>query len=274
MNKQLITVLVSAFVVIALLLFGVQGLIVKRSAELLPKTDLEIRTRLLNLAESYKAGKHYAKAKDALKRYTEKFPDAQDAEKIRKEHEEISMEILLSATVTDDSLLYEIRPGDSLTTIASRFGTTLELLKISNDLKSDLIYPGRFIKVTRTKFNILVDKSENTLWLRGSNGDIVKRYAVSTGANLSTPVGTFKIEEKLVKPVWYTVGAVVDPDSSEYELGSRWMGLSVEGYGIHGTRDASTIGQHITKGCVRMRNEDVEELYAIVPSGTTVTIVE
>ena len=67
---------------------------------------------------------------------------------------------------------------------------------------------------------------------------------------------------------------IVDSTSPEYELGSRWMGLSEPEYGIHGTNDASTIGKHITKGCVRMRNEDVEELYAIIPSGTEVTIVE
>ena len=83
-----------------------------------------------------------------------------------------------------------------------------------------------------------------------------------------------KIEEKLVSPVWYTVGAIVEPDSEEYELGARWMGLSIAGYGIHGTNDPTSIGKHITKGCVRMKNEEVEELYAIVPSGTEVTIVD
>ena len=134
--------------------------------------------------------------------------------------------------------------------------------------------PGKFLKVNRTKFDILVDKSENILELRKSNGEGVKTYTVSTGENLTTPVGTFKIEEKLISPTWYKVGAVVQPGAPEYELGSRWMGISAEGYGIHGTRDESSIGKHITKGCVRMRNKDIEELYAIVPGGTEVTIIE
>ena len=70
------------------------------------------------------------------------------------------------------------------------------------------------------------------------------------------------------------MGAVVEPGSPEYELGSRWMGLSIAGYGIHGTKDDSSIGNHITKGCVRMRNTDIEELYAVVPRGTEVIIIE
>ena len=152
--------------------------------------------------------------------------------------------------------------------------STVELIKKSNNLKSDLIIPGRSLKVNNTNFNILVDKSDNTLTLKKSDGEVVKTYVVSTGKNFNTPTGTFRIEEKLVSPVWYKVGAIVEPDSEEYELGARWMGLSVAGYGIHGTNDPTTIGQHITKGCVRMRNEEVEELYAIIPSGTEVTIVD
>ena len=150
----------------------------------------------------------------------------------------------------------------------------MELLKKSNGLKSDLIYPGNFLKVNRAKFVILVDKSENILTLVTAEGEVMKTYVVSTGENLSTPVGSFKIEEKLVSPLWYKVGAIVEPGSAEYELGTRWMGISAPGYGIHGTNDNASLGKHITKGCVRMRNSEVEELYAIVPGGTEVIIVE
>ena len=194
-------------------------------------------------------------------------------EQLDSETGERNIEILFSDNVTEDSFLYEIKPKDTLTKIAHQFNTTVELLKKSNKLKSDIIFPGKLIKVPRSKFTIEVDKSDNTLLLL-SSGRPFKLYTVSTGENLNTPTGTFYIEEKMVKPVWYKTGAVVDPNSPEYELGSRWMGLSKEGYGIHGTNDESTIGSHITKGCVRMKNSDVEELYAIVPSGTEVIIVE
>ena len=52
------------------------------------------------------------------------------------------------------------------------------------------------------------------------------------------------------------------------------MGFDLKGYGIHGTVDSSTLGQQVSKGCVRMRNDELIELYDIVPLGTEVTVTE
>ena len=52
------------------------------------------------------------------------------------------------------------------------------------------------------------------------------------------------------------------------------MGLTAKGYGIHGTAEPEKLGQQVTAGCVRMKNEEVEELYGILPPGTEVTIVD
>ena len=123
------------------------------------------------------------------------------------------------------------------------------------------------------KFSVVVDKSQNILLLK-QNDDVIKTYKVATGLNNCTPVGTFKITTKLVDPVWYKTGAAVPPGSPENILGTRWMGLSKEGYGIHGTTDPSSLGKQATAGCVRMLNSEVEELYGILPEGTEVTIVD
>ena len=235
-----------------------------------PKT----KESLLLLAKSYEAGKDYNNTKKALEEYTKRYSDSPDVSSVQKNLEKINIDILFSNTPTETSTIYEIKRGDTLGKIAANFNTTVELIKKANGLKSDIIIPGKYLKVNDTAFVILVDKSENTLILKKENGKIIKTYIVSTGENLCTPTGSFKIEEKLISPVWYKVGAVVSPDAEEYELGTRWMGLSVEGYGIHGTKDESLIGKHITKGCVRMKNDEVEELYAIVPSGAEVTITE
>ena len=95
-----------------------------------------------------------------------------------------------------------------------------------------------------------------------------------TGADNSTPTGTFKIINKITNPVWYRQGAVVPPESPENILGTRWMGWDKPGYGIHGSVDPSEMGQQVTAGCVRMTNPEVEELFALVPSGTEVTVVD
>jgi LysM repeat protein len=201
------------------------------------------------------------------------FPGINDADEVQSSLGKINLDILFSRDITADSVEYEVRPGDSLFAIARKFGTTIELIKRINSLKKDLIVPAQKLKVIAAKFSIFVDKSRNILILK-KDAEVLKTYKVSTGRDNCTPVGVFKIEEKMVKPVWYKVGAVVSPDSQEYELGDRWLGLSAEGYGIHGTSDESTIGAQVTHGCVRMYNAEVCELFDIVPSGTVVEIVD
>jgi lipoprotein-anchoring transpeptidase ErfK/SrfK len=118
-----------------------------------------------------------------------------------------------------------------------------------------------------------VYKSQNILILK-TDEEIIKTYIVSTGKNNSTPVGTFKIANKLINPTWFKAGAVVAAGSPENILGTRWLGFNLPGYGIHGTTDPKSVGKQVTEGCVRMLNSEVEELYSIVPVGTEVTIVD
>lgn len=274
MNKRFILLIVLAALGVILVSLGVKNLMSKRSMRIAAETEMKNKQSLLELADNYKAKRDYLKAKNALIEYMEESPNSENAPEIEKEIEKLNMDILFSNIVTDDSVSYEIKPGDTLIGIASKFNTTTDLIKKSNGIEGNLILPGKFLKVNNSAFKILVSKTANTLILKKANGEIIKTYTVSTGENFTTPVGTFKIEEKLESPVWYKVGAVVAPTSAEYELGARWMGLSASGYGIHGTNDETSIGKHITKGCVRMRNRDVEELYSIVPTGTEVVIVE
>jgi lipoprotein-anchoring transpeptidase ErfK/SrfK len=143
----------------------------------------------------------------------------------------------------------------------------------SNNLGSDRIAPGSKIKVWTAPFGIVVDKSQNILILK-SDEEVIKTYVVSTGINNSTPVGTFKIVNKLKNPTWFKAGAVVPAGSPQNVLGSRWLGFDLAKYGIHGTTDPQSLGKQVTQGCIRMANSEVEELYAIVPEGTEVTIVD
>jgi lipoprotein-anchoring transpeptidase ErfK/SrfK len=142
-----------------------------------------------------------------------------------------------------------------------------------NSLSDDKILPGRKIKVWTAPFSMVVDKSQNSLILK-TNEEIIKTYTVSTGINNSTPIGNFKITNKLINPTWFKAGAVVPPGSPENILGSRWLGFNLPGYGIHGTSDPQSLGKQVTQGCVRMSNSDVEELYTIIPIGTEVTIID
>jgi lipoprotein-anchoring transpeptidase ErfK/SrfK len=104
------------------------------------------------------------------------------------------------------------------------------------------------------------------------NGKIVKIYATAVGAAASpTPSGTYKIAQRVANPTWYGPDKVVAPGKNN-PVGTRWLGLSRKGYGIHGTNDPRSIGKRASHGCVRMRNRDVEELFARVAVGDVVEL--
>lgn len=180
---------------------------------------------------------------------------------------------LFSKDPDAQSLVHEVKAGENLTLISRKYGVTVGVIKKINGLDGDKIVPAQKLKIPTYKFSLVVDKSQNTLILKGDE-EVLKTYHVSTGEKNSTPVGVFKVTDKLLDPTWYKAGAVVPPGSAENVLGTRWIGISEKGYGIHGTTEPEKIGQQVTAGCVRMRNEEVEELYELVPAGAEVTIVD
>jgi len=104
------------------------------------------------------------------------------------------------------------------------------------------------------------------------SGRVLKVYPTAVGASITpTPTGSYRIIQRIPNPTWYTKGRVVPPGKSN-PLGTRWLGLSVKGYGIHGTNNPSSIGHNASHGCIRMRNQDIEELFELVSIGDRVEL--
>lgn len=104
------------------------------------------------------------------------------------------------------------------------------------------------------------------------NGKVVRIYRVAVGkTSTPSPVGEFKIVSRVSNPVYYHKGQVVAAGKGN-PVGTRWIGLSAKGYGIHGTNQPNSIGKAASTGCIRMGKKDVEELFAIVDAGDTVQI--
>ena len=187
---------------------------------------------------------------------------------------EVNIALLFSPIITPESDRYTVNPGDSLAAIANRFNTTIELIKRSNDLTSNFIRPGDQLKVPNVEWKFLISKKTNTLQLF-ANDKFFKEYLVGTGKYNKTPVGTFKITNKLSEPVWYRPeGGVIPYGDPGNLLGTRWMGINFPGYGIHGTWDEGSVGKQSSAGCVRLVNSEVEELFLIVTVGTQVVITD
>lgn len=228
---------------------------------------------LLAQAKEAEAKGQLMAAKNAYQELVINFPGSGEVVNWQNKAEEINIKLLFSPVLTPKSIMYEIKPGDSLVKIAKEFKTTPELIVKSNNISGDKIFPGKKIKVWNGPLNAVVDKSQNTLMLK-SDDEIIKTYIVSTGANNSTPVGVFKVVNKIKNPTWFKAGAVVPPESPDNVLGTRWMGFDAAGYGIHGTIEPQNLGKQVTQGCVRMANNDVEELYIILPVGAEVTVID
>ncbi|TCS84207.1 L,D-transpeptidase [Tepidibacillus fermentans] len=122
---------------------------------------------------------------------------------------------------------------------------------------------------------LVINKTHNTLKVY-LNESVVKTFPVATGKNQSlTPEGQFNIVTKVKKP-WYLPKKIPGGDKKN-PLGTRWIGLNVPGtsgykYGIHGTNNPYSIGHHVSQGCIRMHNKDVEWLFRHIPLGTPVII--
>jgi len=198
-------------------------------------------------------------------------PEAEASSPLNAAEMQLRWKALFSKEITPDSILYTVKPGDSLYVLARKNHTTVDFIKKINGLKSDNIYPKMKLKIHTAPFSIQIDKSKNVLVLY-SGDEVVKKYSVATGKKNCTPVGEFKITDKLVHPTWFKTGAILPPGSPENALGTRWMGFDKPSYGIHGTIEPKSIGTQASEGCIRMLNEEVEEIYSIVPTGTKVTI--
>ena len=101
---------------------------------------------------------------------------------------------------------------------------------------------------------------------------VIRTFRIAVGAETSpTPTGTFEIVNTVVLPTYFHSGVVILP-GADNPVGTRWLGLSERGYGIHGTNDPQSIGKAASHGCIRLRNRDVEQLFGLVRVRDTVEI--
>jgi L,D-transpeptidase-like protein/putative peptidoglycan binding protein len=110
---------------------------------------------------------------------------------------------------------------------------------------------------------------------------LVRKFGVATGqAIYPTPTGTFSIVDMQLNPWWrppdsdWAKGLDPIPPGPGNPLGTRWMGLSAPGVGIHGTPDDTSIGYSASHGCIRMHIPDAEWLFHHVKLGTPVVITD
>jgi len=120
----------------------------------------------------------------------------------------------------------------------------------------------------RTVLVSLVDRKLAVI----EDGVVIATFQVAVGADVTpSPTGEFKVVSRVENPTYYRPGTVI-PAGKNNPVGTRWLGLSEKGYGIHGTNAPGSIGHAASHGCIRLRNSDIEKLFTMVQVGDTVKI--
>jgi L,D-transpeptidase ErfK/SrfK len=127
---------------------------------------------------------------------------------------------------------------------------------------------------------IVIHRGTNRLYLYNGT-HLVRVFPVATGqAAWPTPLGHFQVVVKQKNPWWFpptqdswAAGAKPVPPGPNNPLGTRWMGLSAPGVGIHGTDEPWSIGHSESHGCIRMQVVSAEWLFNRVRIGTPVFII-
>jgi len=217
--------------------------------------------------------------------------NAQQQQFVKQQLSELADKWLFSSSVFPEDRLcgsYRVKPGDQLLTIGQKFKVPYEiLLRINNIARPESLQAGQTIKIIQGPFHAKVYRSSFTmdLYLQKT---FVKSFRVGLGKpGMETPTGLWLVKPggKLIKPIWTDPisGKTYHPDSPDYPLGSRWIGLEgIEGqakgrtgFAIHGTKDPTQIGTASSQGCIRMYNGDVILMYELLmPGYSTVRVVE
>jgi len=195
----------------------------------------------------------------------------------------------LSHRITGGDTEYTIRRGDFLIAIGARFGVTPELLAQQNTLRFDaIIHPGQRLRIHNPHIvpaslddGILVNLPQGMLF-HFSRSKLVGAYPVGLGKpGWPTPQGEFKIVNRQANKPWLVPKSIQEEMRREGKtvqeevlpgpdnpLGTHWLGLSLWGYGIHGTIAPASVYHFQSHGCIRLHPDDIAKLFDQVRIGT------
>lgn len=209
------------------------------------------------------------------------LPAHRAASKLYWNHEEARGELLQRLEQTSRAIFFEprphliepyvVQPNDQLRVIANKYQLTWEYLAKLNRTEPKRIQLGQKLKVLKGPFAAVVDLSDYALTIH-LQGYYVRRYQVGVGKDGASPIGKFAVLNKVDNPQYTGPdGKVVSADDPSNPLGERWIDLG-DSYGIHGTVEPDSIGKAASRGCIRMRDKDIIEVYDFLVKGSEVVI--
>ena len=164
-----------------------------------------------------------------------------------------------------------VQAGDQLRKIASKHHVSWQYLARLNHIDPKRLREGQKLKVIDGPFGAVVTLSDFEVTIH-HGGQYVRSYPCCIGKNNSTPTGKFKVLNKVTSPQYTDPdGKVFSGSDPKNPLGSHWIDLG-DSYGFHGTIEPDSIGRAESRGCVRLLNADVNEVYDLLETGSEVVI--
>ncbi|MFV0443316.1 MAG: L,D-transpeptidase family protein [Planctomycetaceae bacterium] len=165
---------------------------------------------------------------------------------------------------------YVVLPGDLLQNVARQYNVSWQYLAKLNRTDPNRIRAGQKLKVIQGPFGAVIDLRRFELTVH-ANGYFVAHFPIGIGKDGSTPVGEFRVQDKLENPTYYGPDGVIAADDPQNPLGEFWLSLG-DSYGIHGTIDEGSIGRAESRGCLRLKRQDIADLYDLLTVGSPVVI--
>ena len=178
-----------------------------------------------------------------------------------------------------------VQPGDNAIAIRKRYLARHpdRIMCAGLILRANAIHgylqPGQVLRIPTDPVDVLVDLEDRWAVYR-IGGEVAGSWPVGIGRpGEETPPGRYTVGNKLTNPPWMRAGQETIPfGDPRNPLGTRWLGWFMDGvrtsYGFHGTKDPDSVGKPSSDGCIRFRNEDVEELFEILPEGAPILVRE
>jgi L,D-transpeptidase ErfK/SrfK len=189
---------------------------------------------------------------------------------------------------------YIVRPGDTLVSLSARFGIDIRVLAVANDLTptarltalGELKIDNRHLIPAAENVDIVINVPQRMLFYFEEN-QLVRAYPITAGSpGWKTTRGEFTIISKEEHPTWDVPASIQAemrrngkpvltrvPPSPQNPLGEYWLGLSLDGIGIHGTNAPLSIYRLVSHGCIRLHPDDIKDLFSRVDTTTKGRII-
>ena len=165
---------------------------------------------------------------------------------------------------------HQVMPNEHLETIAKQYDVSWQYLAELNRITPERLRAGEEIKVIQGPFDAIVELSNFRLTVH-AHGYVMAIFPIGVGQQSSTPQGQFAVLNKLSNPTYYGPDGVIGRDDPNNPLGEYWVDLG-NSIGIHGTIDPNSIGQACSQGCIRMKDEDIAQVFDLLTTKSRVVI--